>query len=103
MKVATISLNINFYKTVTSVLGISILFLVLAYMYFLSMSVAHVVLRKEAVHQARVIESAIATLETEYMLAQHVVSDAIASTDMLAENKDKIFVSRKPATVAVSQ
>jgi type II secretory pathway component PulM len=103
MTVALFLKDQNTRKTIVTFLLLAILVLVIAYMYFLSMSVAHVVMRKEAVHQARIVESEIAKLETEYMLAQHVVSDAIASTDMLAENNDKIFVSRKPATVAVSQ
>lgn len=77
--------------------------LVVAYMYFLSMSVVHVVFRKESSHDARQLESEISALESTYIEAQHAVSERIASAEALSETNEKIFVSRVPAAVALSR
>jgi len=76
----------------------------LLYMYLLTMSVVHVVMRKEATQTARALESEIASLETAFMLAQHVVSNAIVDNQQYTETSEKIFVSRsKATTVAISR
>ena len=59
--------------------------LIVSYMYFLSMSVVHVVFRKESSNDARQLESEISALEA------------------LSETNEKIFVSRVPAAVALSR
>jgi len=72
-------------------------------MYLLTMSVVHVVMRKEATQDLRALESEIAKLETDFMLAQHVVSTAIIDNQQYIETSEKIFVSRsKSMSVAVS-
>lgn len=87
---------------VTSLLVV-LFVLVIAYMYFLSMSVVHVVFRKESHQEARQLESEISALESTYIEAQHAVSERIASAEALSETNEKIFVTRVPATVALSR
>lgn len=72
-------------------------------MYFLSMSVVHVVFRKETHQQARQLESEIASLEAKYIEAQHAVSERIASAESLAETSEKIFVTRAPGALVLSR
>jgi hypothetical protein len=89
---------------VVSVLSVVVLALVILYMYLLSMSVVHVVMRKELHHQSQMLESTIASLEADFMLAQHTVSGAVIETSEFTASSDKIFVTRKqPATVAISE
>lgn len=79
-----------------------VLGLVFMYMYFLSMSVVHVVLRKEINQNISTIESEIAQLEASYILAQHKVSNKIAALENFTENDKKIFVSRQDAKLVYS-
>ena len=83
--------------------GIVIFFgLVFLYMYFLSMSVVHVVLRKEVIQKVGTVESDIAALEASYISAQHKVSNKIAALENFTENDKKIFVSRSESTLVFS-
>jgi hypothetical protein len=83
--------------------GIAIFFaLVFLYMYFLSMSVVHVVLRKEVIQKVGTVESDIAMLEASYIDAQHKVSNKIAALENFTENDAKIFVSRTQSTLVLS-
>jgi threonyl-tRNA synthetase len=68
--------------------------LIVLYMYFLTMSVVHVVLRKEVVTDIREVESQIASLESSYINAQHAVSDKMATLESFTQNDNKIFVER---------
>lgn len=68
--------------------------LLVLYMYFLSMSVVQVVLRKEVMHQKHTLESEIARLESKYIEAQHKVSDKIATLENFTETDEKIFITR---------
>lgn len=86
---------------VASVLGLACIVLLALYMYFLSMSVVHVVLRKEIHQETRAVESQIAALEATYIEVQHQVSERIAEAEHLAETNDKIFVQRVPATLVL--
>ena len=70
------------------------------YMYFVSMSVVHVVLRKETIQTQKELQSQIAQLESLYITAQLQVSDKIAAAELFSETSEKIFVSRAiPALV----
>ena len=79
-----------------TVLGLFFFILVVLYMYFLSMSVVHVVLRKEVIHSVSETESQIASLEASYIESQHKVSDKIAALGTFTETDNKVFVSRGP-------
>ena len=84
--------------------GIAVLFtLVFMYMYFLSMSVVHVVLRKEIMQEVATVESQIAHLEASYITAQHKVSNKIAALENFTSNDTKIFVSRDESTLVFSE
>lgn len=101
--VATTTLLLPSRKVITSILGVLLLTCIVLYMYLLTMSVVHVVMRKEATQDLRALESEIAALETDFMLAQHVVSTAIVDNQQYTETSEKIFVTRsKSMAVAVS-
>ena len=69
------------------------------YMYFLSMSVVHVVLRKEATHQITALDSEIALLEATYIESQHLVSDQMARLAQFSETSNKTFITRQSPTL----
>ncbi|MCB9810871.1 MAG: hypothetical protein H6779_00780 [Candidatus Nomurabacteria bacterium] len=64
------------------------------YMYFLSLSVMHVVMRKEALHDLNELRSQIAKLEASYIEARHEISSEVATLDNFELSDNKIFVSR---------
>ena len=99
-RVATLPKNNNhIYFSILSILIFSLLFL---YMYLLSISVVHVVLRKQAINSKATIESEIAQLESRYIEAQLLVSNKIVATYGFNETSKKIFVSRLAPTFAMS-
>lgn len=63
-------------------------------MYFLSLSVVHVVMRKEATAQIGQLRSEIAKLETSYIEAKHQISAKVANLDGFNETDEKIFISK---------
>jgi hypothetical protein len=73
--------------------------LVVLYMYFLSMSVVHVVLRKEVMQKMGSVESQIAALEASYINSQHQVSNKMAALESFTQNDDKIFINRGESTL----
>ena len=79
-----------------------LLVLVGSYMYLVSASVVHVVIQKEINKDMRALHSEIAALETEYIDAQHAVSNNLASLDGFVETTDKIFLDRTPASLVLS-
>jgi len=81
-------------STCTMVLLGIIGFAVVAYLYFLNVSVVHVVMRKEAMQDAQDLKNQIALLETEYITAQHTIAARMATVDGYREDSEKIFVSR---------
>lgn len=89
-----------FYFNIGIVLVFALVFL---YMYFLSMSVVHVVLRKEVMQKVATIESDIAMLEASFIDAQHKVSNKIAALENFTENDTKIFINRYEDTLVLSQ
>lgn len=78
-----------------------LLLLLLAYMYFLSASVLHVVMRKEINQDIRKIQTEIAFLETEYIEAQHAVSADIASLQGFVETPKKVFLDRTKGSLVL--
>ncbi len=65
---------------------------VVAYMYFLSLSVVHVVMRKEVLQEINQLRSEIAFLESSYIEANHVISQQVATADGFSAVKDKVFI-----------
>lgn len=91
MNVRTLQINNHLITTIG--LGL-LIFGVVAYMYFLSLSVVHVVMRKEATAQIGELRSEIARLETSYIEAKHQISARVASLDGFNQTDEKIFISK---------
>ncbi len=66
---------------------------VLAYMYFLSLSVVHVVVRKEVLRDINQVRSELALLEAKYIEANHVISTRVATLDGFSEVQNKMFIN----------
>ena len=64
------------------------------YLYFLNLSVVHVVMRKEVIAEQNQIRTEIAALETSYIEAQHKIAGRIAHLDGYSIDTAKIFVTR---------
>ena len=75
-----------------------------AYIYFLNMSVVHVVMRKEAIREVQDLKNDIALLETEYISAQHTIAAAMAGVNDFRTESDKVFVVRNaPSSLVLGQ
>ena len=75
---------------------------ILLYLYFLNMSVVHVVLRSEYIQQQQALSTDIALLESRYIEAQHTIASRIATLDGYNTNTPKIFVSREQALLVLA-
>ncbi len=64
------------------------------YLYFLNLSVVHVVMRKETLAEQNQLRTEIASLETSYIEAQHKIAGRIAHLDGYSIDTAKIFVTR---------
>jgi hypothetical protein len=76
--------------------GLCVMLIILgavAYMYFLSLSVVHVVMRKEVNQNINQLRSEIAYLESAYIEAHHVISSRVATTEGFNEIKEKVFIN----------
>lgn len=80
----------------------ALLISILCYMYFLSASVVHVVMRKEIDKEMASISSAVSSLEAEYIEVQHTVSEDIATHKGFARTNTKIFIDRTEGTLSLS-
>lgn len=87
------ALQINPQLLTTACIGL-LIFGVVAYMYFLSLSVVHVVMRKEATAQIGELRSEIARLETSYIEAKHQISARVASLEGFNQTEEKVFISK---------
>lgn len=72
------------------------------YIYFVSASVWHVVMRQEMQQHISQLHSEISQLEAEYIAAQHSVSDEIATLEGYVVAEKKIFIDRTDPAVALS-
>jgi hypothetical protein len=64
------------------------------YLYFLNLSVVHVVMRKEVIAEQNQVRTEIAELEASYIEAQHKIAGRIAHLDGYSIDTAKIFVTR---------
>lgn len=67
---------------------------IVAYLYFLNMSVLHVVMRKEATQESAQLRAEIAMLETEFIQAKHTIAKRVSQLQGFDTEVDKIFVAR---------
>ncbi len=74
---------------------------VVAYMYFLSLSVVHVVMRKEVMQDIQALRSEIAFLESSYIEANYVISQKVASTNDFSAIREKVFIKQNHDTSLV--
>jgi len=86
--------TIDLQKQLALLLTFATLALFALYIYFLCMSVMHVVIRTENEHLTKKIRTEISTLESQYILAHHNVSQQIASLDGYTTIADKSFIDR---------
>ena len=76
-------------------IGVSLLVIsTFLYLYFLNVSVVHVVMRKEADQSYNQLQAEIALLETDYIAAQHTIAERIVALEGYQRQAPKIFVSR---------
>ena len=73
-----------------------------AYIYFVGMSVVHVVMRKEVDTQIASLGTSVAELEEQYIDMQHRVSSDIASLQGFVVTDEKIFIDKTAATLVLS-
>lgn len=76
---------------------------IVVYLYFLNISVVHVVMRKEATQEQNILRTEIAMLETSYIEAQHAIAARIATLDGYNVETSKVFVSRDTTDTLVLQ
>jgi len=76
--------------------------MIVLYLYFLNMSVVQVVMRTEHVQTQHELQTEIAMLEARYIESQHTVASRIATLEGYDTNTDKIFVSRKQASLVLA-
>lgn len=76
---------------------------VVLYMYFVSASVVHVVVRKEMDTTLASMHSQVGNLEAKYIEAQHAMSADIASRDGYTKTDKKIFIDMTETPVALLQ
>jgi hypothetical protein len=71
------------------------------YMYFVSESVMHVVMRKEIDSEISDLATTIGQLDTAYIEMQHSVSSDIASLKGFKIAKEKVFIDKASDTLVV--
>ncbi len=72
-----------------------------AYLYFLNVSVVHVVMRKEILQEQNQLRTEIAQLETSYIEAQHKIANRIADLHGYSVDTPKIFVTRGESSLVL--
>ena len=74
-----------------------------AYMYFVSASIVHVVMRKEVDAQIATLGTRVGQLESQYIEIQHTVSSDVATLKGFVVADKKIFIDRTEDTLVVSR
>lgn len=73
-----------------------------AYIYFVSASIVHVVIRKEIKSEVAALNSQVAFLEAEYIKQQHAVSNDVAAQKGYVAVAEKVFLTRTDTDLAMS-
>lgn len=74
---------------------------ILLYMYFVSLSVMHVVLRKETTHEISRLHTFVSEREASYIEMQHLMSAEIALQNGFIATPQKVFIDVTPDTRVV--
>ncbi len=77
--------------------------LVSLYLYFVSASIHHVVMRTEIEHKIGALHSELSALETDLMMVQHKVSAEIATLSGYVEPKGKVFINRGTESLVLGE
>jgi len=94
--------QIHTEKAIFMTLATTCLCLFVLYIYFVSASVLHVVMRTEIDQEITVVASAISELEGKYIEAQHRVSSDIASLQGFTKTSSKVFIDRSKDSLVLS-
>lgn len=94
--------NIYTDKRAFMVLSSTTVLLFALYIYFVSASIVHVVLRTEVNGDIRSLSSEISLLEGKYIEVQHKVSSDIASLQGYQKTGAKIFIDRNEDSLVLS-
>lgn len=94
--------TINIEKTIFMGLVGVLISLFALYIYFVSASVVHVVLRTQTSQEITQISSDISELEGKYIAAQYKVSSDIASLQGYEKTDSKIFIDRSESNLVLS-
>lgn len=91
--------NIEKKTCISLVLCLLVLFAM--YVYFISASIVHVVIRTELDQQVSKVSSQISLLESSYITAQYKVSNDIASLQGYTQTSEKFFIDRSSASLVL--
>lgn len=91
---------ISYSKATIGCLLLLVLSVVL-YLYFLNMSVVHVVMRTQYTQEQNNLRTEIAMLETKYIESQHTIAARIASLQGYDTDVAKVFVARESASLVL--
>jgi hypothetical protein len=89
-------------KRAFMLLSCTVVLLFALYVYFVSASIVHVVLRTEIGSDITLLSSEISELEGKYIEVQHKVSSDIASLQGYQKTKSKIFIDRNEDSLVLS-
>lgn len=93
--------TINKEKVVCMTLATICVALLGLYMYLVSASVWHVVMRTEISQEITALSSEISELEGQYIEAQHRVSSDIASLQGYSQASQKVFIDRSAGSLVL--
>lgn len=93
--------QINTEKRLVAFAGAALLVLIALYMYCVSATVMHVVVRQEMSQKISDMHSDIASLEAEYIAAQHAVSVRVASLPGFVETPEKVFIRKSDTALVI--
>jgi hypothetical protein len=97
--------HIQLYNTERKWLFGAVLFFILSsalYMYFVSASIHHVVMRKEIDRKISEQGSELSQLESAYIDAQHAVSAELATRHGFITTHHKIFIDQSDSTLVLN-
>lgn len=84
------------------VLLLSLVGMIALYMYFVGMSVVHVVMNKETSQAIGTVKTDISELESQYIEAQHKVRSDLALQEGFIAQSEKVFLAATDSTIVLS-
>ena len=72
------------------------------YIYFLSVSIVHVVIRQEVNQNIKEVNTKIASLESSYIEAQHRLSSNVATLEGYSRAEGKVYINRKASSLVLN-